>query len=120
MAACTNYRTEYLLRGVLGVQNSDEFAYDMCPNHQCPVVFGRQQSFNERRKHPNQRCENCGSQRFVKKNGVITAARRCVVPPPLFAPVVRAVCIETRRLVPGVMDTTIVFDISPPWRRAVM
>jgi hypothetical protein len=72
-------RSEYLLKRIIGVQNSDQFAYDMCPNYKCPGVFGKQLQVKDRRARQGERCRLCGANRFIKKNLLLTAARRCML-----------------------------------------
>jgi hypothetical protein len=70
-------RSEHMLKRIIGVQNSDQFAFDMCPNYKCPGVFGKQLPVRDRRARQGERCRLCGANRFIKKNLLLTAARRC-------------------------------------------
>jgi hypothetical protein len=54
----------------------DEYAYDMCPNPQCPFIFGKSLPLSKRAACQGERCTRCGAQRFVKKNRLLSAARR--------------------------------------------
>lgn len=69
-------RSQYLIKGILRLPTPEGYAFDMCDNGQCPHVYGAQLTTKERLKTSGERCPNCGSQRYCRRNNQVFPARR--------------------------------------------
>lgn len=67
------------MKGILGIPAVDTYTLDMCSNGRCPHVYGLPLSARESKLRMGERCPNCGTQRYVKRNSQLSAARRCVL-----------------------------------------
>lgn len=72
-------RSQHIVKGVLGIVSADSYALDMCSDGRCPHVYPTVLNHAGRRRRQGERCPNCGTNRYIKRNRQLLPARRCVL-----------------------------------------